>query len=176
MFVHGNISFSLGPVLVDAEAALHAFEVKSLCDRHGVTLFVAPKGIGWMLLPADQRAHSSFKREYYKLLALAPSGPLSEVVKFGLWRRAFWNVSQVTLESYFGNLGLLDSEEPTIFLGRRLFAEGASQLAEHTDEFREQLRAYLRRRRESQLSFSEIVQRRHVLEGTIYWEDLRQFL
>lgn len=154
-------------VLVDAEAALSSIEVKELLYEHDIYLLAAPGGLGWMILPCDQRAHSVMKRSYYVELSILPpaSGALPQQLKFELWRRAFWSVRPEVIRSYFNSAGITSREEETRSVIERLFSEGQRCAVKYLPLHRKQLAAYLIWKRKDGASFKYLTSQLHTLKG-----------
>lgn len=136
-----------------------------------------------MILPCDHYGHSVMKRSYYHGLSEHKKsfghGILSPYTKFKIWRGAFWSLRPGTAAGYFVDLGLVPGPDgflPSEAVARHLFAEGQRRHEQHLELHRYQLRSYLLWRRENGRGFKLLRQNRHLLEGTLYWETIKEFI
>lgn len=140
-------------MLVDAERALSSIEVKELLYENNISLLAADGGLGWMILPCDQRTHSVMKRNFYRELSILPpaSGTLSQRRKFMLWRSAFWSVNSAVIRRFFDAAGITSREESTLAVVERLFSEGQRCATKFVGLHRKQVAAYLCGRKDEEI-------------------------
>lgn len=164
-------------VLVDSDFALCAIDVLDILYQQDVYLHVAPRGLGWMCLPCDQRVHSVMKRSYYRMLAT--SGPSlhspTEHEKFLRWRKAFWSVRPHIIQSMFKATGVCSNINPDTIV-HHLFSEGHRLARSFLPLHQHQLRAYLRWRKENGLGFGYLKQQLHTFKGGPFFDVVMEFV
>lgn len=144
---------------------------------HNVLLLVAPKGLGWMLLPCDQRAHSVIKRVYYKYLSqLSPvQGTLSQLHKFRMWRKAFWSLRPKLIRHMFKATGIC-SIQPSREVALHLLSEGHRMSSKFLALHQRQLRSYLNWRLQHGGHLELLQEQAHTFEGGPFWDVIKDFL
>jgi len=164
-------------VLVDAETALRAPEVVDLLYKHDCIVMDAAKGLGWIILPTDQRYHSISKRRYYRNLARRPNfaTKLSPLEKFELWREAYWSVNPDDLVRMFQRNGLISSEDSRQ-VAARLLSEGHRMGNKFIPLHQLQLRSYLEWRIQNGFGLAFLRSNDHLFRGGPFWEVVEEYL
>lgn len=169
---------------MDAESGLNAPEIEEYLTSHRILLVTAPEGLGWLIFPCDHSSHSVMKRNYYRELGVLKKNMeigqiLTPYTKFNAWRSAFWSLLPSTAAGFFEDLGLVAGSQgfrPVHEVSSHLFSEGLRRMEKHLDLHREQLLRYLNWRKEHNLGFKLIQKNHHFLEGSLYWDILKDFI
>lgn len=164
---------------MDSEAALSALEIRE-CLAHGNCLaVVAPKTLGCISLPCDQRFHSVVKRAYYRKLVKLPCvsrKTLDPIAKFELWREAFWSVDPEIIRGMFRSCGLSGSSQSPAVVAQRLLSEGHKFVEKFAPLHALQLEAYLQHRKHYRMGFDDLIAMQHLFLNGPFWDLIQKYI